>query len=73
MKKSLMIISFLTLLLYGVSFAQTQVPISQLTWKYVATQMPDEWYGSEESIRGCRKCSSLPAGYWWLAKKSAAP
>jgi pectinesterase len=51
MKKSLMIISFLTLLLYGVSFAQTQVPISQLTWKYVATQMPDEWYGSEESIR----------------------
>ena len=26
-----------------------QVPISQLSWKSVATSMPDEWYGSEES------------------------
>jgi hypothetical protein len=24
--------------------ASSQVPISQLPWKYVATQMPDEWY-----------------------------
>jgi hypothetical protein len=30
--------------------ASSQVPISQLPWKYVATQMPDEWYGSEESV-----------------------
>jgi len=26
-----------------------QVPIAQLSWKYVATQMPDDWYGSDES------------------------
>jgi PelA/Pel-15E family pectate lyase len=26
-----------------------QIQISQLSWKYVATQMPDSWYGSEES------------------------
>jgi pectinesterase len=31
--------------------ASSQVPISQLPWKYVATQMPDEWYGSDESVR----------------------
>lgn len=27
-----------------------QSSISQLSWKSVATHMPDEWYGSEESI-----------------------
>lgn len=26
-----------------------QVPIAQRSWGYVATQMPDDWYGSEES------------------------
>jgi PelA/Pel-15E family pectate lyase len=26
-----------------------QIPIVQQSWKYVATKMPDEWYGSEES------------------------
>jgi len=51
MKKSLMTVSFIALILCGVSHAQAQVPISQLPWKYVATKMPDEWYGSEESIR----------------------
>jgi PelA/Pel-15E family pectate lyase len=28
-----------------------QVNISQMPWKRVATQMPDEWYGSDESIK----------------------
>ncbi|MCJ7447668.1 MAG: pectate lyase [Bacteroidales bacterium] len=27
----------------------SQTPISNLSWQYVATRMPDEWYGSEES------------------------
>ena len=30
-----------------ISIAQT--PISQRSWKHVATQMPDSWYGTEES------------------------
>ena len=33
----------------GASIGQAQIPISQRSWKYVATQMPDSWYGSEES------------------------
>lgn len=28
-----------------------QRPIAQLPWQYVATQMPDDWYGSDESKR----------------------
>lgn len=29
----------------------TPAPLPGLSWQYVATRMPDEWYGSEESIR----------------------
>ncbi len=29
----------------------TQKPIASLSWKKVATSMPDDWYGSEESVR----------------------
>jgi len=28
---------------------EAQTPISQMSWKSVATEMPDEWYGSAES------------------------
>lgn len=28
-----------------------QVSLSERSWQYVATRMPDEWYGSEESVR----------------------
>jgi PelA/Pel-15E family pectate lyase len=31
------------------SYVLAQKPIDQLQWKYVATNMPDEWYGSTES------------------------
>lgn len=34
----------------GIDLA-AQKPISQMSWKYVATQMPDQWYGSEESVK----------------------
>ncbi|MBL7969718.1 MAG: pectate lyase [Prolixibacteraceae bacterium] len=30
---------------------QAQKPIKELKWLSVATDMPDEWYGSEESVR----------------------
>jgi PelA/Pel-15E family pectate lyase len=29
--------------------ASAQTPVSKRSWKYVATQMPDDWYGSDES------------------------
>ena len=44
------LITPLLLLITSASFCQPP-PISQLPWKYVATQMPDSWYGSDESIR----------------------
>ncbi len=31
--------------------AEAQKPLNELTWQYVATRMPDNWYGSEESKR----------------------
>ena len=38
------------ILLAGITFRlNAQVPLSQRTWKSVATGMPDEWYGSKES------------------------
>jgi PelA/Pel-15E family pectate lyase len=40
---------FLTFMLTGETFSQQN--ISQLPWKYVATSMPDSWYGSDESVR----------------------
>lgn len=39
---------FILLITFSINI-NSQVPISQRSWKYVATQMPDEWYGSEES------------------------
>jgi PelA/Pel-15E family pectate lyase len=31
--------------------ANSQVPISERSWMFVATKMPDQWYGSDESIK----------------------
>jgi PelA/Pel-15E family pectate lyase len=52
MKKTCQVICSLVLitLISNPCVAQTQKPIENLSWKYVATQMPDQWYGSEESI-----------------------
>jgi PelA/Pel-15E family pectate lyase len=47
----LVYIAVFTLGLVNSSKAFSQASISQLPWKYVATQMPDEWYGSPESVR----------------------
>ena len=51
MKKMQVITMTVALLLCGGIKGQSQIPINQLSWKYVATHMPDDWYGSEESIR----------------------
>jgi hypothetical protein len=51
MKSVINRISSIVLLTFNSLIASSQVPISQLPWKYVATQMPDEWYGSAESVR----------------------
>jgi PelA/Pel-15E family pectate lyase len=53
-KKYFMKINFkVTLIFLIVTFGTTiiycQKPLNQLSWKFVATGMPDEWYGSEES------------------------
>jgi PelA/Pel-15E family pectate lyase len=49
MKPELNIIIGLIFFLINPIQSSAQIPISQLPWQYVATRMPDEWYGSEES------------------------
>ena len=49
MKKFLKTILAILVLSFGVHIVNAQTSISQRSWKSVATGMPDEWYGSEES------------------------
>jgi len=42
---------FLILLAVCLFDVKAQISISQRSWQYVATGMPDEWYGSEESFK----------------------
>jgi len=49
MKKIINTGVIITCLILCFNESKGQVPISQLSWKSVATGMPDEWYGSEES------------------------
>ncbi|MGD0341826.1 MAG: hypothetical protein ABSA76_08995 [Bacteroidales bacterium] len=51
MKAKISLVISGTLFLLNSFIASSQVNISRLPWKYVATQMPDEWYGSDESVR----------------------
>ena len=43
-----------------------QIPITQRSWKFVATQMPDDWYGSVESkeVAGNVLLYQRDAGGW---------
>lgn len=50
MKPKCILFSLLTFLILSPTVINAQRPISQLPWQFVATGMPDEWYGSEESI-----------------------
>lgn len=43
--------TFIAVLLFVGVNASCQTPSVGRSWQYVATQMPDEWYGSEESVR----------------------
>ncbi len=36
-------------LLSGIHSTKSQMPYTRQSWQYIATKMPDEWYGSEES------------------------
>lgn len=38
------------ILAFGTYVLRGQVTVSQRSWKSVATEMPDDWYGSEESV-----------------------
>ena len=51
MKSRISLIISIALFLINSIIASSQVPISQLPWKYVATQMPDDWYGTAESVK----------------------
>jgi pectinesterase len=51
MKKKILLIVMITVITDSFITAYGQKPISERSWKTVATGMPDEWYGSEESIR----------------------
>jgi len=50
MKYLITILTIFTLLTRSLSLV-SQDPLSQRSWQYVATKMPDDWYGSDESIR----------------------
>lgn len=47
--KKICLIIFSMLIICGYIFAQK--PINERSWSSVATGMPDEWYGSDESVR----------------------
>lgn len=47
--KYLILAILLTVITYECAFPQT--PTIGRSWQYVATRMPDEWYGSEESVK----------------------
>ncbi len=44
-------VTFILIITNSIFSLSGQKPISQMSWKSVATGMPDEWYGSEESIK----------------------
>jgi PelA/Pel-15E family pectate lyase len=42
---------FIIFLIIGRNNTNSQTPATGRSWQYVATSMPDEWYGSEESVK----------------------
>ena len=49
MKKPILLIVTAIVLLAGAKICNGQTPAIGRSWKFVATQMPDSWYGSDES------------------------
>ncbi|MGQ9621796.1 MAG: pectate lyase [Bacteroidales bacterium] len=51
MKGTAFLLTVLTCIYFNSGRISGQAPLSKLSWQHVATHMPDEWYGSEESLR----------------------
>ena len=51
MKKIIWLISLIAFMTASSAALYSQKPISERSWKSVATGMPDEWYGSDESVK----------------------
>jgi pectinesterase len=51
MKTKFEIIPVIFLLAFNAKFTYSQTPTIGRSWQYVVSGMPDEWYGSEESVR----------------------
>lgn len=51
MKTQLRYLITSVILMSVITQLQCQTPITQRNWTFVATKMPDEWYGSEESVK----------------------
>lgn len=51
MSKILNLIFLIFLIIGLANKIEAQVPLDQRSWKSVALGMPDEWYGSEESVK----------------------
>ena len=49
MKNHFLSVFITVLLIYPLQSIEGQIAIEKRSWKYVATRMPEEWYGSEES------------------------
>jgi PelA/Pel-15E family pectate lyase len=51
MKSNFTKVLLIILLTFNAGFTNSQTPAIGRSWQYVATKMPDEWYGSEESLK----------------------
>lgn len=51
MKNKSTLALLILLIIFSVKFINAQTPTIGRSWQFVATGMPNEWYGSEESIR----------------------
>ena len=51
MSKILNLIFLIFLIIGFANKTDAQVPLDQRNWQYVATRMPDVWYGSDESVK----------------------
>ncbi|MCX6334905.1 MAG: pectate lyase [Bacteroidia bacterium] len=51
MKNKLTLALLILLIIFSTRSLNAQTPVVGRSWQSVATRMPDEWYGSEESVR----------------------
>jgi len=51
MKNKSTLVLLILLIIFNTRFLNAQTPVVGRSWQSVATRMPDDWYGSEESVR----------------------